>query len=141
IFTGDSTFLFRHPAPPDGFVTIAGPGQRVDAYRGRHPAVTSNSSAEIGGAVTATLLADARRASQPPVVLAAVAVHEGFHVHQRTRHPHWSANEGDLLLYPASDASLLTLRRLESEALRRAAATRDSSASACWARQALAARA
>src|SRR5690606_10843789 len=48
IFTGDSTFLFRHPAPPDGFVTIAGPGQRVDAYRGRHPAVTSNSSAEIG---------------------------------------------------------------------------------------------
>ena len=141
IFTGDSTFLFRHPTPAEGFEAVANVAQRVAAYRGRHPAVTSNSSAEIGGVMTATLLADARRASQAPMVLAAVAMHEGFHVHQRTRHPHWSANEGDLLLYPAGDASLLTLRRLESAALRRAAGAAGSSRSACWARQALALRA
>lgn len=141
VFTGDSTFLFRHPAPPDGFAAAAAAGQQVTAYRGRHAAVTANSSAAIGGVVTATLLADARRASLDPRAMAAVALHEGFHVFQRARHPQWSANEGDLLLYPAGDASLLTLRRLESAALRRAAAAAGTSQSACWARTALAARA
>lgn len=141
VFTGEHTYLFRHPSPPDGFAAARGTAMRVHAYRGRHPAVTSNSSARIGDVVTATLLADARRASQSATVLAAVALHEAFHVHQRARHPRWIANEGDLLLYPFDDAAVLGLRRLESEALRRAVAARDSSLAACWSRQAMAARA
>ncbi|HSJ65478.1 MAG TPA: hypothetical protein VK922_16415 [Gemmatimonadaceae bacterium] len=139
IFTGGRTWLFRHPAPPDGFSPVPGaPG--VHAHENRHPRVTSNTSAEIGGVVTATLLADGARATRSATTLAAVALHEAFHVHQRARHPGWIANEGDAFLYPVADPALLELRRLESAALRRAVRAADSATAACWARQALDAR-
>ena len=123
IYDGERTHLFRHPA-----------GAQV--FEGRHPAVNANTSAEIGGAVTATLMAD--RPGSTPGELAAVALHEAFHVFQRRRHPSWQADEGALLLYPVDDAKLLGRRRLESEALRRALA--DPGKAACWARQFLAFR-
>ena len=136
VYTGGATFLFRHPAPPDGFTAGAGaPDPRV--WAGRHPAATSNSSADIGGTVSATVLADGERARRPPADLAAVAVHEAFHVYQRARHPGWSGNEGDLVLYPVDNAELLALRRLESAALRRALAEPDSARAACRAAAAL----
>jgi hypothetical protein len=139
IFTGGRTWLFRHPAPPAGFSPVPGtPG--VHEHELRHPRVTSNTSAEIGGVVTATLLADGARATRSATTLAAVALHEAFHVHQRANHPGWIANEGDAFLYPVADPALLTLRRLESAALRRAVLTGDSAMAACWARQALDAR-
>ena len=126
IYDGERTHLFRHPA-----------GAQV--FEGRHPAVNANTSAEIGGTVTATLMAD-RPGPTPatPAELAAVALHEAFHVFQRRRHPGWQADEGALLLYPVDDAKLLGRRRLESEALRRALA--DPGKAACWARQFLAFR-
>ena len=136
IFDGRRTLLFRHPSSADGF-RPAGGTPAAQVHEGRHPAVTSNSSAEIGGVATATVLADGERAKLPARSLAAVAIHEAFHVFQRARHPSWSGNEGDLLLYPVENARLLALRRMETEALRRALARRDVERSVCWARAAL----
>jgi len=138
IYDGERTLLFRHPSMPAGFAPLTDATPDVLVHPGRHPAVTANSSAEIGGTMTATLLADGPRAASTATELAAVALHEAFHVFQRQHHPGWSGNEGDLLLYPTEDARLLTLRRLESAALRRALA--DAEHAACWARQALAFR-
>lgn len=137
IYDGQQTWLFRHPKAPAGFT--AGPqGSMVSP--GRHPAVTSNSSAGIGGVATATLLADGPRGQQPPAELAAVALHEAFHVYQRNHHAGWQGNEGDLMVYPVTDAEALALRRLESAALRRALANRDAAGATCWARVAMANR-
>jgi hypothetical protein len=132
IFTGEQTYLFRHPSKVEGFART---GDAL-VMEGRHPAATSNSSAEIGGVPTATLLADGPRAAHPTSDQAAVALHEAFHVFQRRRHPSWSGNEGVLFLYPVEDARLLALRRSESEALRRALSSRGADAG-CWARAAL----
>ena len=112
IYAGEHTYLFRHPSPPEGFALVAGARPGAFAFEGRHPAVTANSSAEMGDTPTATLLADGARARRNPAELAATAIHEAFHVFQRGRHPGWSANEGDLFLYPTDDARLLALRRL-----------------------------
>lgn len=140
IFDGERTLLFRHPRPPSEFAPVAGSEPTAYAMPGRHPAVTANSSAEIGGVDTATLLADGPRASASPADLAAVALHEAFHVFQRREHPGWSANEGVLLLYPTDDAEVLAMRRLETAALGRAIAADAAGDAACWARQALAHR-
>jgi hypothetical protein len=137
IYDGSRTWLFRHPKPPAGFTVVAGAVPAARAYQGRYPAVTANSSAEIGGVLTATLLADRPDSTHTPRALAAVAVHEAFHVYQRTHHPGWVANEGALMVYPVTDADLLALRRLESEALRRAIANRENAGAACWTRVAL----
>ena len=136
VYDGRQTWLFRHPSPPAGFTAVEGPGgARVRA--GRFEAVTANSSAEIGGVMSATLLADGSRAATPPAELAAVAIHEAFHVFQRGAHPGWVGNEGDLLIYPVTDADLLALRRLESAALGRALANAEDAGAACWARVAM----
>jgi hypothetical protein len=66
----------------------------------------------IGGIETATVLAT----NATPGLIA----HEQFHVHQRTKHPTWSANEADLFTYPVDDAEAFGLLRRETEALRHA---------------------
>jgi hypothetical protein len=136
IYDGERTFLFRHPAAPEGFVAVPDhPG--VSVYDGRHPAVTANSSATLGGVPTATLML---QTSLPAVQSACIMAHETFHVFQRARHPAWAANEADLFVFPTADAELLERRRLESEALQRALDAPARDRSACWARAALAAR-
>jgi hypothetical protein len=137
VYDGKQTYLFRHPSPPAVFSPVEGAGPATRVYAGRHPAVTSNSSAELGGVMTATLLADAANPARPPAELAAVALHESFHVYQRTHHAGWSGNEGDLVIYPVLNADLLALRRLESDALRRALANTENAGAACWTRVAL----
>lgn len=104
IYDGKRTVLHHHPSPPREF--------QDGVYEGRHPAVTGNSSITIGGVETATVLAT----NPTPGLIA----HEQFHVHQRTRHPAWSANEADLFLYPVDDAEALALLRRETDALRKA---------------------
>jgi len=136
IYDGERTWLFRHPAPPAGFVPVSGEVGTF-ARPGRFEAVTANTSAEIGGVMTATLMVNGPRGESPPHELAAVAIHEAFHVYQRTHHPGWQGNEGDLLVYPVTNPDLLALRRLESEALRRALANREDAGAACWARVAM----
>lgn len=137
IWSGERTYLFRHPSPPPEFGPVEREGLSGRVFPGRHEAVTANSSAEIGGVLTATLLLDQAAPERSPRELAALALHEAFHVFQRERHPGWRANDGDLFSYPASDAGLLALRRLETEALRRALSRTERSAAACWARLAL----
>jgi len=138
IYDGRRTWLFRHPSAPEGFAAVPGhPGTHV--FPGRHPAVTANTSTELGGTTTAVLLLDAVRASR--TALAATLVHEQFHVFEHRRHPAWTANEVELFTYPATDSEALALRRLETAALRRALTTGSEEAAACWGREALGARA
>ncbi len=136
-FDGERTLLFRHPKPPSGFERL--PGQdELWVFAGRFPGVTANSSADIGGILTATLIPAGRDASVAE--RAGLLLHEAFHVFQRTHHPSWSANEAELFTYPVNNPRLLTLRRIETAALRRALASEAPAQSSCWARTALSAR-
>lgn len=121
VYDGVRTRLFRHPSPPAEFGMDPDEG-RVHAVTGRHPAVVANTVVELGGVPTATIL------SGSSDVHATIA-HETFHLYCGSRHPEWAANEAVTLSYPADDVEVLTLRRLEAEALRRAL----DRASAAWA--------
>ncbi len=55
IYDGELTYLFRHPTPPEGFVAVGQANPSVFAWKGRHPAVTANASADIGETTTASL--------------------------------------------------------------------------------------
>ena len=140
VYDGERTYLFRHPTPPGGFVPVPDTSPDALVYEGRHEAMSANSSAEIGGHQTATVLLDRAAAGRSPDALAALAVHEAFHVYQRARHPRWSGNEADLFVYPTDSVRLLALRRLETDALRRALAADKADGASCWARQAVARR-
>lgn len=134
IYDGERTLLVRHPAPPVGFQAIPGrPG--VWSYPGRYPSVTANSSADIGGVSTATLMPAVDGVAIPK--RAGTIIHEAFHVFQRAHHPGWTANEAELFTYPLDDPELLALRRTETEALRRALLAPDRERTVCWAYQAL----
>lgn len=138
-YDGERTFLFGHPSPPRGFVEVPDVGLDAHVLDGRHEAVVANTSTEIGGVPTATVLLDAR----PPgrsTDLAALAIHEMFHVHQRARHPGWVANEADLFVYPTDSGELLSMRRLETEALGLALASETAADGLCWTRLALSLR-
>lgn len=97
IYTGEATLLFRHPAPPDGFEELAGhPGTWT--YPGRHPAMVANTSTDLGGVQTATIILEAGARSVGSA--GGLLTHELFHVFQRERHPEWSVNEAALFTYP-----------------------------------------
>lgn len=134
IYDGQTTLLFRHPNPPPEFVSLSS-RRGVWAFPGRHQTVTANAPAKLNGVWTATaMLAPGGRLSL--TARAALVVHEMFHVFQQERHPDWRADELELFVYPFEDAEGLQLRRLESEALRRAADGAKGGA-ACWGRAAL----
>ncbi len=135
VFDGDRTFLFRHPTPPDGFAPLPGVSPAGLVVVGRFAAMSANSSAEIGGVATATVLLD--RPIADGQSRAPLAIHEAFHVFQRARHPRWIGNEADLFVYPTDDAGALALRRLETVALRRALAADAVDSAAGWTRLAL----
>jgi hypothetical protein len=134
IYDGQQTLLFRHPHPPDGFRPVPG-HDGVFTFDGLYSGVRSNTSADIGGVRTATALLDNKR-DLPVRQQAALLMHEPFHVYQRERHKDWVANEADLFLYPFDDATALQLRRLETDALRRALAASKADVN-CWAGAAL----
>jgi hypothetical protein len=136
IYDGARTWLFRHPAPPDGFSREGD----VFIWQGRHPAVVANSSAGMGGISTATVLLESLGKAGGLREQVAVVVHETFHVFQATTGRRWGADEMALFLYPVDDADLLALRRIETEALRRALAAESMSEAAGWARCAVEAR-
>jgi len=134
IYDGRNTLVFRHPGPLPEFRELDGrPGAMFVV--GRHPAVTANSNAPIGGRQTATLLD--QPISLSPKRRAAIAIHELFHVFQRTRHPGWSANEVNLFVYPVDDVRNLALRRIESDLLRQALVAQSKLDVACWAAAAI----
>jgi hypothetical protein len=134
IYDGERTLFFRPPDPPAESRPVPG-HLEVWALDGRHPAVTANSSAAIGGVESATMMLGSSAMSLREA--AALLIHEAYHVHQREYHPAWSANEADLFTYPLDDLEGLVLRRLESEALRRALKEKEGAVSQCWAWTAL----
>lgn len=130
VFDGTDTWLFGHPAPPEGFAAVR-PG--VARFRGQHESVRGNTSAELGGRQTATAMIggvkDLRAA-------AALVVHEAFHVFERTLGD-WAANELDALGAPDAEAGLFAATLREDAALARAREL----GTPCAAADALAARA
>jgi hypothetical protein len=138
IYDGRDTYLFRHPSPPPEFKEVAGrAGVRV--FPGRHESVRANTNIKLGGVGVATAVITPDK-KLPARRSAALLVHEAFHVFQAERHPKWGGNEVELFVYPLEDAGQLSLRRAETEALRRAGASRSKKDAACWARAAVAAR-
>ena len=135
IYDGQTTLLFRHPAPPKEFVSLSS-RQGVWAFPGRHETVTANAPAPLNNVSTATVMLKPGD-RQTLRERAALVIHEMFHVFQGERHPKWAGNELELFVYPFDDAELLALRREESESLRRADTARDAKQAACWARLAL----
>lgn len=135
IFDGERTLLFRHPSPPEGFEAVQdAPG--VFAFPGRYSAVTANTNVQIGGVGTATVMLD-HSTDRSLEETAAVIVHEAFHVFQASRHSDWQANDAEVFVYPFENVDGLVLRRLETEALRRALGAEAAAASAGWAKTAL----
>jgi len=133
VYDGKSTYLFRHPDPPTVFQREAD----FAILTGRHPEMTANTSVEIGGVLTATILLDQLHPDGTVRDLAATAIHESFHVFQGEHHADWYGNVIDLFTYPSTDGGLLALRRLETEALRRAIGLESATERACWAGVAL----
>lgn len=137
VFDGRQTYLFRHPSPPAGFKSVGGSNPKVFVRDGRLEEVTANSSAMIGGVSTATIMQMGSQQNMIPEFVAPVAIHEAFHVFQRAHHKDWIANEADLFIYQFDVPQMLTFRRLESEALRRALMNYDAEKARCWTRTAL----
>ncbi|MFQ5689840.1 MAG: hypothetical protein ACE5HQ_06180 [Gemmatimonadota bacterium] len=139
LFDRERTYLLRHPAPPEGFEPVR---RRDGWWRSDFvpEAMRANTTVDVAGIPTAGVFLDPDRALTPARV-AALLLHEAFHVFEREKHPEWIANEVSLFTYPISDASLLRLRRLETTALRRALTAPDSARRACWVRESLRIRA
>jgi hypothetical protein len=136
VLEGGNTYLFRHPDPPDGFAAI-GEGY---VFSGSHPLVVSNTSAVIGGVRTAAIVMDVSGQGRSITDMAALALHEAFHVFQASTGRRWGADETYMFVYPVEDADLLALRRLETEALRRAVSAGVEDSVAGWAFAAMDAR-
>jgi hypothetical protein len=106
-FDGEQTLLARFPGMPPGFLRVPGTSD-LSAMSGRHPAVIANTAIEIEGTVAAAVILN--QAGQPaPDNLAALIVHEAFHVFQRWRYPGWDANEADPFICPVEDPINLAL--------------------------------
>lgn len=128
LYDGVNTYLVRHPAAPKEFAPVKGHPDFM-VYSGRHSTMRANTSIEIAGVMTATLYFDHVNPH-----IAAVLVHECFHVFQAREHPTWIANEAVLFTYPFEDATALALARLEMEALSRALSAPSPK---CWAERAM----
>ncbi len=87
-------------------------------WPGRHPALTANTSVTLpGGPVAAGVLAEGLTGLDPGR-LAALLVHEGFHVHQQAYpSPACEANELDALTSPRTNPAVAHARAEEARAL------------------------
>jgi hypothetical protein len=134
IFDGKKTVLARHLSVPEGFQALHG-HDGMYYYEGRYPAIVAQTVAEIGGVKTAVMLMDSslkRRDDDTAEDLAAVLVHESFHIFQSDKYPYWGANEALTFTYPVEDTTALALRRLETEALAKAIHTSDEGEAIAW---------
>ena len=136
LYDGERTVLLRHPSPPPEFSPMPGrPGVLVAG--GRYPAVTSNSTREIGGVRTATVIATP---AEPVERTMLAVVEEVFHVFWLAGHPSFRPNEMARYAYPLDDAENLGRLAAEDEALARALEAPRLDAAADWAAAALAIR-
>lgn len=133
VYDGKMTFLLRHPSPPQEFSPSPGrPG--IWVMPGRYPAVVANSTREIGGTRTATVLATPGRNSTETTP---ACVEEVFHVFWLARHPTFRPNEMARYGYPVKDKDNLRNLLAEDEALARALESEDDAQAAGWAAAAL----
>jgi hypothetical protein len=133
VYDGEGTFLLRHPNPPSEFAPMPDrPG--VWFMPGRHPAVVANSTREIGGKRTATVLALPGR--NPTETLLA-CVEEVFHVFWLAHHPAFRPNEMARYAYPVKDQENLLRLLAEDEALARALDSEAEAEASGWAAAAL----
>jgi len=89
----------------------------VLVVKGRHPGVTGNSTREIGGVRTATVIATPAQTVDRTML---AVVEEVFHVFWLARHPSFRPNELARYVYPLDDANNLRALLAEDEALARA---------------------
>ena len=128
VFDGERTVLLRHPSPPPEFTAVPGrPGVLV--FPGRYPAVTGNSTRDIAGVRTATVVATTAEEVENALL---ASVEEVFHVFWLSRHTGFRPNEMARYGYPLTDVDNLRLILAEDEALARALAAEDGAAAA-WA--------
>ena len=121
LFDGQQTILLRHPSPPPEFAPMPGrPG--VLAMPGRHPAVVGNSTREIGGVRTATVIATPDQEVESTML---ACVEEVFHVFWLSRHANFRPNEMARYAYPVKDSRNLQRILAEDEALARALEAED----------------
>jgi len=137
IFDGGRTWLVRHPHPPGEFLPVPGSAD-LRVFEGRHESMRANTAAKIDGVMTATASFDG--SAKNPRALAALMLHEAFHVFQAKRHPKWEGNEAELFVYPVEDAEALALRRIESRSLTLALTAGEGGLRSSWASRAIAAR-
>jgi hypothetical protein len=129
VYDGTRTLLLRHPAPPQEFRPLDGhPG--VLAAAGRYPAVMSNSTIDLAGTRTATIVATPGPNRESTLLAYAEEV---FHVFWLRRHTNFRPNEMARYGYPMKDARNLRLVLAEDEALARALEAPDSTRAASWA--------
>lgn len=129
LFDGQQTILLRHPSPPPEFAPMPGrPG--VFVMNGRHPAVVWNSTKDIGGVRTATVIATPDQEVESTML---ACIEEVFHVFWLGRHTNFRPNEMARYAYPVKD--ILNLQRIlaEDEALPRALEAEDLREAAGWA--------
>ncbi|UQN10610.1 hypothetical protein [Deinococcus sp. QL22] len=113
VFDGQNTTLYHTPPPSHAWTRDA---NRL-VFRGRHPSVTANTATVLeNGVVAASLMLNGLPSD--PKTLAAIAVHEAFHVFQQLNpSPAWESNELDAFTYPNDDEEMLALAVMEDEAL------------------------
>jgi len=138
MYDGSTTWLSGHPKVPTGFEVDAATG--LLNFPGRHPELSANSTIELDGTTTATLLLDQRRSADPRE-WAGVAVHEAFHAFQQQRHPGWGPNEAQAFSYPVTRDTLLAWRRAETQEMALALSAADLAGRSCHARRAMGYRA
>lgn len=138
IYDGEKTLLLRHPSPPEGFTPLVGQ-DKTWVFEGRHQAMRWNSTASIGGEMTATLMLtiEPGRAVE---LEASYLLHEVFHLYSKPGHPSWRPDEMVRYSYPIDSEENFYLLILEEEALARAVGADRAETSASWAATALAVR-
>jgi hypothetical protein len=128
LYDGENTILLRHPSPPPEFSPM--PGRLgVLVAKGRYPGVAGNSTREIGGVRTATVIA---RPAQPVEGAILATVEEVFHVFWLARHPSFRPNELSRYAYPVKDVDNLRRLLAEDEALARALEAKPTGDAARW---------
>ncbi len=130
-FTGRQTLLFGHPRPPGGFTPVVG-REGVTVFPGRHESIVANTSVSLGGAPTATIMLESL-STKSTVEIAAVVIHEAFHVFQGAKHKDWSTNEALLFSYPMDEVKNQSGLALEARALVHALQAQTEAEAARWA--------
>lgn len=110
LFDGTDTYLLRHPRPPQDFTAVRAAMRRLPVFGGRHEAMRANTGAPVNDIPTA-MVDISSAAGRSTTALAALLIHETFHVYAKDAHPDWVAEETELVTYPLDDAEVLLRRR------------------------------